>query len=377
VRNTTSYSDVAAERLVPDGFGNGLLKTEELTNELLLNFKTDKLKGVVGLYILEGDGDDFLDLTAFELGGGNFIDEASSRGVFGEATYSPTDRLHLTAGARFQEDKQRRVGGFGPIGVDFDLKFDAFLPKVGVAYDVTDSTRVGFVAQRGYNPGGETFSFESFENERFKKESVDNYELYLRSRLADGSVLLNANVFYADTKDAQRVLITDLGGGFELLQFVNIDSRTYGLEADLSWRVSEQFEVGAAFGYNRATLRGPLTSPASQAGNLDFDGNLYSRAPKVTANLSFDWLPIDGLRLGLSANHSGGYFSDEENEDVNRVDSFTLLDANASYERDAWRVFLSITNLTDEFKPLLLGATGTIANVTDPREIQVGVQFRF
>jgi iron complex outermembrane recepter protein len=374
--NTTTYADVTANRLAPVGFGNAELTTEELSNETLLNFNNNRFKGVAGLYFFDATGDDFLDLTAFEidgvsLGGGNFDDDSSSKAVFGEVEYSPTDVLHFTVGGRYQEDQQRRVGGFGLIGVDFDLSFDAFLPKFAVSYDLSDDTRIGIVAQRGYNPGGETFSFATLDNEEFREEYNNNYEFYWRSRLLDGRMLWNANLFYTDFIDAQRVTLQDLGGGFTLTGFNNAEKATaYGFESDVSLKATDMLQVAVGLGYNNTEIDEYQTVP-------ELVGSTFQRAPKFTGSVSLDFNPSENWNFGLTGRYSSSYFSDDENIVGNRIGGYFILDALVAYERDAWRIFVSGTNLTDKFYPVSLFGSGTQGVLGDPLEYQLGVQFKF
>ena len=241
LRNTTTYADVLAERKAPPGTGDAALRLEEISNEFIINYVSDDeaSDGLFGIYYLSSDGDDFLDLTDFGLGGGDFVDESDSFGVFGEFNLALTDRLIVTAGGRYQRDRQVRSGGFGPIGVDFDFEFDAFLPKFGLAYDVSEDLRLGAIVQRGYNPGGETFSFTSFETETFSEEFLWNYEAYARGTFLDGRLTANANVYYTDFENAQRVAQEDLGGGFTFFSFFNAeDARAIGL--NLIWPTPHQ-----------------------------------------------------------------------------------------------------------------------------------------
>lgn len=392
LRNTTTYADVVARRLVPEvlspvtgelGFeGLARLAQEEFTNELLLSYDGDRLEGVAGLYYLDSDADDFLEITFFGLYGGDFVDESRSYGVFGEFTYSPTDRLHLTLGGRYQRDTQVRDGGYSfnpgfmlgdPLDIDIllDKEFDAFLPKVGIAYDISEDVRIGGTVQRGYNPGGRTFSFTTFEVIDFAAEFVTNYELYLRSQLFDNRLILNANLFYSDFENAQRVIEEDLGNGFTNFVFANAeDARAIGFEIDGTVRASDVVQFALGLGYNNTELERYTLQPG-------VEGNAFARAPEFSASGSIFITPIENLTLSFTGRYADGYFSEDANEAVNQIGSAFFADAQIAYDSGPLRIFLSAQNLFDNDHIVLLSNSGTRATFADPFEVMGGVQFRF
>ncbi|MGL5839888.1 MAG: TonB-dependent receptor [Sphingorhabdus sp.] len=390
--NTTTFANVTARRLSPPGTGVGNLNTEDLSNETLLTYQGDRLKGVAGLYFLDSKGNDDLALEGFGLFGGSFADNTKSFGIFGEFTYSPTERLHLTLGSRYQEDKQRRLGGYSftegdppsvdnGILIDFNKKFSAFLPKIAIAYDVTDDVRVGVTAQRGYNPGGQTFSLATGNIEDYRAEYVTNYEAFLRSRLMDGRLLINANIFFADFQDSQRVIEEVISPQFSNFFFRNAeDARGYGLEFDISFKATDKLNLAAAFGYNNTKLKRYLVPDAPGSTTLvpsANQGNVFARAPKVTASMTAEYEPIENLTIGLSGRYSGSYFTDDENFALNRIGSYLVADAQIAYEFGNFRIFAAATNLLDEEYVTARFVGGTVGSVGDPREISAGVQVKF
>ncbi|QLC23920.1 TonB-dependent receptor [Parasphingopyxis algicola] len=391
-RNTTTYADAVARRFVPEvispvtgelGFeGLGRLAQEEFTNELLLSYESDSLEGVAGLYYLDSDADDFLDITFFGLYGGTFVDQSRSYGIFGEFTYSLTERLHVTLGGRYQRDTQIRDGGYSfnpgfmpgdPLDIDImlDKEFDAFLPKGGIAFDVTDDVRIGATVQRGYNPGGRTFSFTSFEVIDFAAEFVTNFELYMRSQLLDNRLIFNANLFYSDFENAQRVIEEDLGNGFTNFVFSNAeDARAVGFEVDATMEASDIVSFGLGLGYNDTELERYTLQPG-------VEGNAFARAPKFSASGSIFITPVENLTISFTGRYTDGYFSEDSNETVNRIDSAFFADAQVAYDTGTWRVFVSAQNLFDHDHIVLLTNSGTRATFADPFEVMGGVQVRF
>ena len=92
LRNKLSYSDTNVRRLAPPGAGEADMDFLNLTHEAILTYTKAKfLSGLLGVYYLSSTLDQFIDLTAFRLGPGNFDDRQNSLDIFGEVTLTPID----------------------------------------------------------------------------------------------------------------------------------------------------------------------------------------------------------------------------------------------------------------------------------------------
>ena len=74
-------------------------------------------------------------------------------------------RTVVTAGVRYQQDRQNRGGALGAplasISLQFDRTFRAWLPKLSLAYDFSSGVRAGLMVQRAYNPAARRFASTS------------------------------------------------------------------------------------------------------------------------------------------------------------------------------------------------------------------------
>ncbi len=371
--NRFIYSDADIYRYAPPGTGVADIDRDEFSNEMLLNYGEagDPLSGLAGLYYQSNRSDEFIDLAAFGLGDGVFVDKGESLGVFGEVTMSPVRRLFLTAGLRYQEDRQDRDGGFTALPpIVFDRTFDAWLPKIGAAYDVSDTLRIGVEARRGYNPGGVTLSFFTGEVDRFEEERLWNYEAYWRATLLSGRLKLNGNLFYTDFEDAQRPVNRTIPGVGVITELGQAeDARSYGAE------IQAQFEATKTLAFDLALgLLG--TEIERVSGEPSLEGNDFERAPGATATIGARWEPVPGLTLSGQGRYVDDYFSDDANTPELRIGSYFLANAQIAYEWQGMRLFGYATNIFDEFT-LLQQFDATNANVNDPREYGVGIEVRF
>ncbi len=126
----------------------------------------------------------------------------------GEAAVPLTPTVSLTAGLRYQRDRQVRQGALTgsrltlPLG--YDRTFADWLPKVSLAWDISPDVRIGALVQRATNPGGVNLNTARARIETFGAERLWDIELFGRARLANGKLLLSANVFRYEMADAQR-----------------------------------------------------------------------------------------------------------------------------------------------------------------------------
>lgn len=375
---TPSFSNSKIRRLTAPGDGNALVRTKEFTFEGIVSAKaSDALDLLAGIYHLDTDQTEFIDLSAF-LGLGDFTDEQHSLGLFGEITAKPLPRLSITAGLRYQRDRQDRLGFLGTqafgFTVDYDRSFDAWLPKVAIAYEVSDGINVGVLAQRAFNPGGTTISFETGLQDRFDAETLWNYESYIRARLND-RVGVNANIFYTDFKNAQRatttiatnpngetVLITDVG---------NVPAaRSYGAEVELDARIVPRLAVRLGLGL--------LDTKITQTPDpLDpIRGGRFARAPRVSVSAAIDWRPIENLRLDAQLRTNSRYFSDDANTAELRIGGSTSVDAKLSYTIGTVTAAAYVRNAFDDFALTTLFSP-TFGTANDPRNYGISLEARF
>lgn len=375
---TPSYSKSRIRRLSGPGDGIALVDTTEFTFEGIVSARlSDAVSLLGGVYHLDTDQTEFIDLSAF-LGFGNFTDEQNSLGLFGEVSVKPVPRLTLTGGLRYQRDRQDRLGFLGTedfgFGVDYERSFDALLPKAAIAYELSDAVNIGLLAQRAFNPGGTTISFETGLQDQFEAETLWNFEAFVRARLRPG-LQLNANVFYTDFDNAQRstttvatapdgdtVFITDVG---------NVPAaRSFGAEAGLDFQVSRRFTLRAGLGL----LDTKITETSDPLDPIR--SGRFARAPEVSASAAIDWQPIDGLRFNAQLRTNSGYFSDDANTPELRIDGSTTVDAKLAYTFGPVRASAYVRNLFDDFA-LTTQFSPEFATANEPRSYGVILEARF
>lgn len=175
-------------------------------------------------------------------------------GAYGEVNYDVTDKLTLTAGARYDENRYDSTQyseltlqtpvptADGTVTLrSTDSKWQ---PKLVMTYQWTDDV-MGYAS---YTEGFR-FGFYNFGNET-EPESVKNYEVGLKTTLMGGTLRLNTAVFHEKYSDQQRNIVIAVPP-FKLTD--NIPEQSFdGLEVEISALLGAGFGVSAGLGYLEA-----------------------------------------------------------------------------------------------------------------------------
>ncbi|MEO1085454.1 MAG: TonB-dependent receptor, partial [Acidobacteriota bacterium] len=274
--------------------------------------------------------------------------------IFGEIDLPLTDRLTLTAGLRL-DDEERRDASVQQILIDppifmvpveppqdLESQYDAFLPKLGLSYEVSDNTIASFTFQEGYRAGGRSQSLITLTVSDFEPEQTLNYEFALRTLLPERGLRFNANAFYIDWRDQQVSVRTALDSEFDLITVNAGSSRLYGVEAQLDYRVTEKLDFFSSVG----CVETEFTDFSD--GEESFTGNEFPFAPNLSATAGLRWRPADRWTLDGSVNYQDSYFSDQDNNPAFTSDERTVVNLRVSYAWDEFAVSAFARNLFDD-----------------------------
>lgn len=376
---TVAAGESSIQRFARPGLGQNQIESQDRSIETLLRWEPlPSLEVVGGVYVAGTALNQFTDLSAL-IGIGRFEDEQGSLGIFGEATMRMPSRFTITGGLRYQRDSQDREGSVGRIGrtatLNFRETFEAWLPKVSIAYRFSDVINAGLLVQRAYNPGGTTLDLRTGGGDRFAAESLWNYELFARGVLAGGRLTISSNLFINDITNAQRPqvqAIADPDGSTELaLEIGNAPrARSSGLELGVSWRPRPGLAITAGLGLLDTKIL------ETMEGADPILGKEFQRAPAFTGSLGVEWQASGRLGASAQLRHHGGYFSDDINSASRRIVAATMADARLSYRLDSVTLFGFARNIFDEFNLTYLFSRD-LATAAEPREIGVGLEARF
>ncbi len=281
----------------------------------------------------------------FRFGGNDY--ELGVTGFFGQWGVEPTDRLTLTAGGRYDRLDLENTLTFRDSRPVVEDSFDAFSPKLGAIVELLPDgagASVNLYAQysEAFLPPRRPSGLRPGDDEiELNPEDIDNFEIGLKSSLADGRVSLEAAWF--DMKRSGIVHSVRQGPFFIP---TNAGEHDYtGFELAARFRPSSRVSLyaNAALYDNRF---GDFRIESS-GGVTDFTGNRLPIAPDQIFNGGVEFTPADAWKVRVDVKHVGDVAVDRGN--TFELDPYTLLDAAVSWwVSNGVRLTLSAHNLLDE-----------------------------
>jgi len=218
-----------------------------------------------------------------------------SYGVFGEAYYQASDRLKLTLGLRYSNDRKRQVARapilswLTPFGLtdanqspflglyDADaatpgnqaqavgrVRFGRVTGRLVADYRMTPDNLLYASYSRGYKSGGLNPPIDPSFNisPTFRPESIDAFEIGSKNTFAGGAVRLNLSAFYYNYKGLQLSRIVGRTSVND-----NTDAGIYGAEAEAIFRPSADLLLNLTGSYLHTKIKGlNLVDPRDPSG---------------------------------------------------------------------------------------------------------------
>lgn len=240
--------------------------------------------------------------------------------VFGQADYKLTDRLTGTVGLRWSADdksmdyqSQAEDGLIVILTSKQSKTFSAVSGRLGLRYALSDDANIYATYNRGYKSGGffGGMATTAQEMEPYDNETLDAYELGLKSEFFDRRVRLNVSGFYYDYKN-QQVFAQTTRNGLTVLVLDNAaNSKVYGGEAEVTARPIQPLTLSAGVSLLHAKYGDYFTE------GKDFTGNWLPQSPKVTFNAAANWVaPLASgasIVANVDANYSSRVYFDNSN----------------------------------------------------------------
>ncbi|MBE1426239.1 iron complex outermembrane receptor protein [Desulfomicrobium macestii] len=271
--------------------------------------------------------------------------------LFGQATWTPVDKLHLTAGLRL--DHQQMDGTVE----DFtkattcsdDLTYNEILPKAVIAYDVTPEAMTYLSVSKGYMTGGYNFAMTPKPDTlTFDPEYSWNYELGLKTQWLGGRLLANAALFYIDITDKQ-VMEYDRSTLSKTITNA-AKAHSQGVEVQLQAKPAPGWDFFGSAGYNESRFDDFTATQWNQTQTAliekDYSDNFLPNAPRYTYSLGAQYRSENGLFARADLLGSGRFHGDEEN--LTTQEAYRTVNLRLGYELDNWSLYLWGKNIFDE-----------------------------
>ena len=306
-------------------------------------------------------------------GGNEMSNTTESYAVFGQLTWSITDALNLTIGARQTwEEKDATVtstpnalSAVPQFTLDLEDDWSSLTPKLSVDYQINEDAMVYFSYSEGFKSGGFPGggANELIASTGFDQEEAKLYEIGTKTEWLDSRLRLNVAAFYTDYTDLQilQLLVpddADPNSPGSLITQNAADAEIQGLEVEFSILPGENWLIQGSYTYldtefSDFFIPSGFRSPGG-APPADRTGNELRNAPENAYNILVRYeMPFDnGMNLRLQADyrHKDEVFQDPDVLEFAAVPEYDVLDLRASlnFGGGHWTVTGWVKNATDE-----------------------------
>lgn len=353
-----------------------------------------------------------------------FISDANpvreSFSVYGQTTYYISDEVRLITGLRYTEDevKSTVANFFTDTPAFINPSTDDITGRIAVEYDANEDTLIYASYTQGLKPGGSNLTFsvgdDALVRESFEDETINAYEIGLKTEVLNNRVRANVSAFYYDYTNLQFQAsdFNEFGSGVANIP----ESEIYGVELELTALIGEKFSVDLKMAAlesevsadylaldNRLLIEDVFladgTTPAREeihGSNRDvirflqnLNGNELAKTPSLTADISLSYEDQleSGALVGVNVQYTyRGSFEQRvfNNPEVDAVDSYNTVNLTMSYDTPdtTWGYELIVLNATDEdginsSMTDVFGVNETGLQFIPPRQLMARVRYSF
>lgn len=252
--------------------------------------------------------------------------------------------------------------------------YNRITPKVGFTYNYKSIGFYGNYSQ-GYVPPQLTELYSGTAVAPYlSPQTFFNYE-------AGGWLSLLKNKLYADWSlylldGSNEIISVKQPDGLSVNQNAG-KTRHKGIEYGVTYRPVNDLSVRLSATNAKHTFVNNVVK------GVDYSGKEMSGAPRFTANAEVMYKPayVHGLRISAEWQHQGRYFMDDL--DQTSYKGFDVVNFRIGYQLSRWEIWVNALNAFNQYYSTYASrnATGSSVvytyNLGDPREITVGLGYRF
>lgn len=352
--------------------------------------------GVPGVYASDPRFDQLLSPTRRQTQLTESEQTITNLAVFGQVSYDVTERLTLSAEARYTRETKEfeRILDlfFGNPPENREETWTFTDPRFTAEYDFAEDWKLYGSAARGTLAGGFTqfFSQNAPEEASFDPERNWTYEIGAKGLLFDGRAQLDFSAFYVDWSDPQ-ILSRSVDPAFTNSVIRNLSGITNsGFEISLSAQLSEGLALFMGYAYanpefDNGTIDAGLTNTCiddvpgvEPVCTLDVSGNQLPQSSKHTGTVTLDYRASLTAALDWFARLDVGYRSSQYTNTANIAETGdrTLSNLRLGVDGEQWNVTFFVDNLLDEDTPQALSSQPLYNSVAFPRKRVININRR-
>jgi iron complex outermembrane recepter protein len=338
--------------------------------------------------------------------------------IYASVGFDVTDALNVSAEARRQEDTI--ISGIGT-PTQFEVVTKATLPRLLVRYALTEQTNLyanygeGNQPTQGYatffqlTPAQQEVAARNGVSATAPEAEVENFEVGIKHRAADGRWYVNASLYYLEWVGRQglRNLQIDLNGDgvitlvpapggevFNAVPFAAGDSNTKGFELDGALSLTTNLTVGGSLAYADTEITKALNEPVPLRlfGITDSAGKQFPLVP--------EWSGAAFAQLEMPLGESRRWFVRGDTTYIGkRYDNIVNLayvpgqwraNLRGGFRSDSWEVTAFVNNFFDDdtleasrynsdsaADPFFFQLVSSEAVLPNKRQVGITATFRF
>ena len=375
-------------------------ETDTLSQEFRVAGETERTRWLAGVYYFDNEVDGHYQLNTDAIGfvqmDARYTQDTESWDLFGQMEYDLAADLTLIAGLRWTDEEKKldfsnidnsgitafcstepdpiAEGCFNPAPTpisawrptaDYMILFnsgtvgslakqsdDYITGRLQLNWQAMDDLLLYGSYSRGKKSAGfnngfldttQIFGNNPLESIPFDSETLDAYELGLKSTILNGTTRLNASVFYYDYQDFQTFQWLILNQ-----VIFNADAEVYGAEIEIESKPMDGLTLQLGMGMLDATAKDIPTISGDAVRDRDMVG-----APdfNVSALLRYEWPALNGtLAVQSSGTYQQNIWYDIQNHPISKEDGYTVVNFRASYTSGdgSWETYVFVNNAFEE-----------------------------
>jgi len=334
----------------------------------------------------------------------------TTKSAFASLTLRPLDELRVNLGLRYSivDKTSHRYISFGTSNADPSVNFvpggsivdtvygaitgtelDDFaepsrsdhklMPAIGLQYDFSRDMMGYLSYTKGFKAGGFGYSVQA---DTFNPESVNAYEIGLKTSLFDRSVTANLALFWSDYSDLQESTTLFLNGQVTTIINNAAQARARGIETGLSWAASPNLSLfteiawldARYLSYPNASCTIAQNALSTPPCNQDMSGQRRAFAPRfsgsIGASIRFAVSTME-LRIDPLVYFTSPYFITPSADPLLRQSGNAKFDLRIGIGPNSqkWELAIIGRNITDRLTSSLRGSAsfpGSTYAMLDP-----------
>jgi outer membrane receptor protein involved in Fe transport len=268
--------------------------------------------------------------------------------------------------------------------------------KLNFNYHIDDDRMVYATYSEGYRNGGNNpLKPNSVLPPEFDPDTLDNYEIGAKTDWMENRLRLNIAAYFMEWNDF-AIQVEDPQDQVFQLGYVNLPTAEIpGVEAELSFLVTDAWQVDATLGYNDANIPDDTVLTLTNEDTQETftrtieGGARLPLTPDWSASLGVEWRPrgqllnaqpfvrADLAYVGEVVTNLEGFESVIGQAGVSTQDAYETGDLRFGLEGESWSGSLFVRNVSDERAVTFRSNRWAVPRMSIIQPRTYGIQFRY